>query len=415
MKIAYLVNQYPKTSHSFIRREIAALEELGVCVARFSIRAVTDLVDESDLAEQKRTTVILHVGFVGLLAAVAAALIRHPQAFLRTFHKAVRLGYGSDRGVLYHLIYLAEACVLLGHLKRHGLTHVHAHFGTNSTTVALLCHHLGGTSYSFTVHGPEEFDKPLALRLPEKIECAGFVIAISEFGRSQLYRWCPHSCWSRIHVVHCGLDAQWLIEPSVGVSNSPRFVCIGRLCEQKGQLLLVEAAARLVSGGDKIECVLVGDGEMRRDIERLVDRYQLREHVRITGWVSNASVKEELINSRALVLASFAEGIPVAVMEAMALGRPVVSTYVSGIPELVESGRTGWLCPAGALEPLVQAIREVIYCSPQELDKMGRAGWSRVREQHDAMREAQKLIELFANHKKRSDGHNTILDQGAKG
>jgi glycosyltransferase involved in cell wall biosynthesis len=170
---------------------------------------------------------------------------------------------------------------------------------------------------------------------------------------------------------------------------------VGRLCEQKGQLLLVKAAARLISRGSKVEIVLVGDGEMRPDIEALIAKHRLEGSIRITGWASGEQVREEILAARALVLPSFAEGLPVVIMEALALGRPVVSTFIAGIPELVRPGACGWLVPAGSVEALEGAMEEVLDASPVALSQMGREGRARVRELHDVAASAEKLFALF--------------------
>jgi len=161
------------------------------------------------------------------------------------------------------------------------------------------------------------------------------VVAISSFGRSQLYRWIPYTDWPKVEVVHCGLEAVFHAGAARAVPSAPRLVCVGRLCEQKGQLLLVRAVAQLAAEGVALELVLAGDGEMRAEIEALITRHGLQAMVRITGWISSDQVREELLAARALTLPSFAEGLPVVVMEAMALRRPVLTTYVAGIAELV--------------------------------------------------------------------------------
>jgi len=394
--IAYLINQYPQPSQSFIRREIAALDEHGLTIARFTLRKMEGpLVDEADKSEQRRTRAVLGVGALGLIGAMTKVLFTRPLAWLRTLRLAWRIGKRSDRGRLLHLVYFAEACVLLGWLRAAKARHLHAHFGTNSTTVAMLCHALGGPTYSFTAHGPEEFDKPQSLALGEKIRRAAFVIAISEYGRSQLFRWCGHEDWPKIHIVHCGVDAAFLEAGQSPIPASPRLVCIGRLCEQKGQLLLVRAVARLVAEGTPVEIVLVGDGPLRAPIEKLIAEHKLEDHVRITGWASNQLVREELLAARAMVLPSFAEGLPVVIMEALALGRPVVSTYVAGIPELVEPGVSGWLVPPGSTDALVTAMRAALAATPAQLEAMGRAGTQRVAAQHNIRTESRKLADLF--------------------
>jgi glycosyltransferase involved in cell wall biosynthesis len=396
MKIAYLVNQYPTVSHSFIRREIAGVEANGMRVARFSIRHCgSDLVDEADKLELEKTQVVLGVGIKGLLFHLLQVALTKPIRFLSTFRFSLQIGWCSDRGMFRHLAYLAEACVLLSWFSKSGIKHVHAHFGTNSTTVAMLCNALGGPPYSFTVHGPEEFDKVKAIALKEKIERSAFVVAVSSFGKSQLYRWCDRQHWSKIHVIHCGVDKIFLDQPYIPVPDQPRLVCIGRLSEQKGHLLLIEAASNLAVEGLQFKIVMVGDGILRGEIETLITQLGLEDHIEITGWASNSQVQQHILASRAMVLPSFAEGLPVAIMEALALGRPVISTYVAGIPELVEPGSCGWLVPPGSVEALTQAMRAALQLPVEKLEQMGKLGADRVAQQHDAAIEASKLVMLF--------------------
>jgi glycosyltransferase involved in cell wall biosynthesis len=396
MTIAYLVNQYPKVSHSFIRREIAGVEACGIRVARFSIRSCgSELVDEVDKRELEKTQVVLGIGKIGLLFALLRVAITRPARFLSAFWLMLQVGWHSERGVLRHFAYLAEACVLLRWFSDFGIAHVHAHFGTNSTTVAMLCRALGGPPYSFTVHGPEEFDKAEAIALTEKIKRSAFVVGVSSFGKSQLYRWCEHEQWSKIQVVHCGVDELFLTQAHIPVPDEPRLVCVGRLSEQKGHLLLLEAASRLAAEGLPFKLVFVGDGPLRPQIETLIARHGLQDHIEITGWASNNQVQQHILASRAMVLPSFAEGLPVVVMEALALGRPVISTYVAGIPELVEPGTCGWLVPPGSVESLTGAMRAALQWPVEKLEQMGRVGAERVAQQHDAAIEASKLAALF--------------------
>ncbi|NIF17803.1 glycosyltransferase [Pantoea sp. Cy-639] len=392
MRIAYFINQYPKVSHSFIRREILALQRQGFEIERIALRGWdAELQDAEDLAERDRTRYVLQGGLKGLLRPMLQVLRERPRLFGRALWLALRMGVRADRAWPYHLVYLAEACCLLQWLNAFDAEHVHAHFGTNSTEVAMLASALGGPPYSFTVHGPEEFDKPQFLHLGEKVRRAAFVVAISSYGRSQLLRWVEHAQWRKVKVVHCGLEQHFHAGYSVAVPEAPRLVCVGRLCEQKGQLLLLEAVRRLADSGIACELVLAGDGEMRGEIEALVVRHNLQDRVRITGWISGAQVREELLAARALVLPSFAEGLPVVIMEAMALRRPVLTTYVAGIPELVIPGENGWLFPAGAVEALAEAMAQCLALPQAALQRMGDAACQRVLQRHDIDTEAARL------------------------
>jgi len=256
----------------------------------------------------------------------------------------------------------------------------------------MLVRALGGPPYSFTVHGPDEFLRPIGL--DEKIRRSAFVVAISNFGRSQLFLRSRHADWPKVKIVHCGLEKSFY-EDASPTRGPPRLICVGRLCEAKGQLLLIEAAALLADEGIAFELVLVGDGPMRQEIEDLVQKCGLGARVRITGWISSSEVREEILAARALVLPSFAEGLPVVIMEAMALRRPVLSTYVAGIPELVRHGQEGWLVPAGAVKELAEAMDACLASSIDDLRRLGDAAQSRVLVRHCADTEAGKLAELF--------------------
>jgi colanic acid/amylovoran biosynthesis glycosyltransferase len=395
MKVAYLVNYYPKVSHTFIRREILALEALGYEVERYAVRRVEEaIVDEADQRELEKTRIIIDVGAVNALLATLGTLAKSPGRFIDTLALTVKIGVGSERGLLRNFAYFVEACILQGWLEKSGAQHVHSHFGTNATAVAMLTNALGGPGYSFTTHGPEEFDKPLQISLREKLERSRFAVAISSFGRSQLLRNIEYPHWSKVQVVRCGLDESFLAGSSTPVTDRPRLVNVGRLSGQKGQILLLEAFAGVVAKRPDAELVLVGDGEMRQEIEAAIARLGIQKNVRITGWAKNSQVRQELEEARCLVLPSFAEGLPVVIMEALALGRPVLTTYVAGIPELV-SRECGWLVPAGAIEPLTQAMLEVLDASPAELTKLGAEGQKRVRAMHSAVTESTRLGELF--------------------
>jgi glycosyltransferase involved in cell wall biosynthesis len=395
--VAYVINRYPKVSHTFIRREIRALERRGIEVHRYASRGWVDAAaDPADEQERAATRYLLRGGFAALLFALVRRAVTHPASFCRAFGVTCRLSRGSDRPWVVHVAYLAQACRLVAWLCDAGVRHVHAHFGTNPPEVAWLAHLLGGPRFSFTVHGPEEFDKPEALHLREKISAAAFVVAVSSYGRSQLMRWSDAADWGRLHVVHCGLDAEFHDADASEPPELRRIVCVGRLCEQKGQLLLLEAFARIVASGFPAELVLAGDGEMRADIEASIEARRLRHCVRVTGWISGEAVRAEIAAARALVLPSFAEGLPVVIMEAMALRRPVISTYVAGIPELVRDGREGWLVPAGDVDALAAAMQACLDASPASLAIVGAAAQARVRARHDIEREAGRLADLFS-------------------
>ena len=396
MQISYLINQYPKVSHSFIRREILALERQGFNVQRIALRGWNEhIVDLEDLTEQKKTHYILQQGLLSLAFALLKTFFTKPKSFFTTLILALKMADKSEKYLPYHLVYLAEACKLCLWLKTHQSQHLHAHFGTNSAEIAMLAGKLSGIPYSFTVHGPEEFDRPQALGLNTTISQAKFVVAISSFGRSQLYRWADFADWRKIKIVHCGLEPSFYNVPAKPIVNAPRLVCVGRLCEQKGQMLLMEAAKKLHDAGIEFELILAGDGEMRTKIETLITKYALQNQIKITGWISSQQVREHILASQVLVLPSFAEGLPVVIMEAMSLRRPVISTYIAGIPELVEHAENGWLCVAGDVDDLTRTMREALATPADRLQKMGDAAFERVTVRHNIDVEAAKLAKYI--------------------
>jgi glycosyltransferase involved in cell wall biosynthesis len=341
VKVAYFVNQYPQPSHSFIRREMRELEAHGWTVKRFTIRPTKGrLVDPDDLDEQSKTRSILASGKGNILKAVLAAMTASPSRFWGAIKLAKKVAKPSGRGLAIHLMYLAEACVLLKWLREENIKHVHAHFGTNSTTVVMLMNALGGPTYSFTTHGPDEYDSPVALSLGEKIRRSAFAVGITNFGRSQLYRWVGHEHWDKIKIIHCGVDAGFLKLPPAPLPSEPRLVNVGRLSAAKGQLLLVQAAALLKKDGRPFQIDIIGDGDLRPALEKLVAELDVGQHVNLLGLRSSLEVRQAIDNSRAMVMPSFAEGLPVVIMEALSRHRPVISTAIAGIPDLVRQGQT---------------------------------------------------------------------------
>jgi glycosyltransferase involved in cell wall biosynthesis len=397
LKIAYFINQYPKVSHTFIRREIAALERLGLPISRYAIRGWdAEVQGEEDRGERERTRHLLAAGLWPVIWSAARRLAMHPVLGWRALRCAWGLSRGSQRAWPFHLFSVAEACLLLDWLQADRVEHVHAHFGTNSAEIVRLARLLGGPPYSFTVHGPEEFDQPQGLHLATKVHGAEFVVAISAFGRSQLLRWLPSAEASKVEVVHCGLETGFFTDPAaLTASHAMRLVCIGRLSPDKAPLTLIPAVAQLLAEGLRFGLVLVGDGELRPELERAIAVHGLQGQVRITGWLDSAGVRRELLAARALVLPSFAEGLPVVLMEAMAVGRPVVASRIAGIPELVRDGVDGWLFTPGSPEALVNALRDAIYAGSAQLGQMGRSGLDRVRERHDIDVSAGQLKALF--------------------
>jgi colanic acid/amylovoran biosynthesis glycosyltransferase len=391
-KVAYLVNVYPKISHSFIRTEIDALERLGVKVSRFTIRRTPeDFSDPADRIEAARTMSLLDGNWRKLAGAVLRNFLKRPGKAYSALARSLRQADSRVRAVAY----FAEAAALADQMEKQSIRHVHVHFGTNPVAVARLAARLSGISYSFTAHGPDEFDAPLALDLPGKIADAAFVAGVSSFGRSQLMRWSHPAHWSRIQVVRCAVARHFLQEDVTDHTGleSRTLICVARLSAQKGLPLLVAAAAR-VAGSHDFTIDIVGDGDGRAVLEEQVDRLNLKGRIRLLGWRSSEDVRKLLVASRALVLPSFAEGLPVVLMEALALGRPAVSTAVAGIPELLDA-ENGWLVPSGSVDALAEAMTAVLDAPRELLEAMGQAGRRRVLAAHHPDINARELEALL--------------------
>jgi colanic acid/amylovoran biosynthesis glycosyltransferase len=394
--IVYLINQYPAVTHTFIKREVLALERRGIEVIRVAARAGSNLVDPGDKDETRRTTYLLRRP-LGLLKALIGFLILRPHRFAAALATTFRLMRMSDRGPVLHILYLIEACGVAALVRETGATHIHAHFGTNPAEVALLASKLCKVTYSFTVHGYDEYDKPQFIGLRDKIHDAAFVVAVSYYGRSQLFRWSDDVDRAKIKVVRCGIEERFHDGADEAPGEAPRFLCVGRLCREKGQDVLVRAAGLMAAAGHAFEVAIVGDGEGRAELEGLIRDLGLSGTVRILGWRSSAEVRREMIGARALVVPSLAENLPVVIMEAMALRRPVIASQLAGIPELVIPGENGWLTPASSVEALAAAMTACLMACGDELRAMGQRGRDRVLTNHHVDHEAAVLAGLFAD------------------
>jgi glycosyltransferase involved in cell wall biosynthesis len=398
--IGYLTSLYARVGDTFIRREVVQLRRLGHTVHTFSIRKPDpdELVTEEIRREHAGTEYVLAAGIGALTLAVLRQAVTSPKKFLTAVGLVLHtVPPGIEKRWTRRLAYLLEAAYLAERLAAKGVQHLHNHIGENSAVVAMLAAMFRGIPYSLTIHGPGEFDRPTLLALDEKIRRAAFVVTISQFTRSQLLRWADYRDWSKIHVVYAGVSPVHLGHGPAPIPETLRLVNIGRIVEQKGQAILVHAAARLLERGHDFEIVIVSDGPMRGEIERLIDQFGLQGRVRLTGYLDDQGVFDEILAARALVLPSFAEGLPSVLLEAMALGRPVITTAIAAHSELIEPGSTGWLIPAGAVEPLADAMAEALTAEPAELEQMGRACAARVAEQHDPETAAEKLRDLFCH------------------
>lgn len=415
MQLAYLTTEYPKASHTFVRRELRALEDLGHDILRVSVRGCDAVVDPADLEEAQQTEILLGKDKLPLITGFLKTLVFSPGKLARAVRMTIAMWSCSNRNWIRHMAYLVEATRFYQLSKRHGVEHVHVHFGKNAADVARLAKCMGGPTYSMAIHGPGEFDAPVGYSLGAKVEDSEFTAAISHYGTAQLRRWVRHQHWNKLNVIRCTISDEFLSQRQPLENDTNQFVCIGRLTPQKGQLLLIEAVALLAQQGVDVQLVLAGDGEIRDVLEQRIRTLGIQEQITITGWIGESEVRRHLLESRAMVLPSFAEGLPVAIMESLALGRPVISTCITGIPELLRDGANGWMITAGCVEDIARAMKEAVETPLSRINEMGVTGNARVKEQHLAQTEAAKLESLLLEHvapkKQTASGARSVCPQ----
>lgn len=361
MKLGYLTSQYPATSHTFIRREVTALRSRGLDLQTYSIRAPAkaELIAEEDRREFSTTFTVLDRGLGEFAVAHISALASHPVRYLRTFAKALRHRPPGLRAFLLAIAHFGESILLARRLRQDGITHLHNHFANSAATVGLLASSHVGLPWSFTMHGISELDYPAGLMLPEKIGAATFVACVSWFGRSQAMRMVPPREWQKLRVVRCGLEMDRLARRSRPPEAGVRFICVGRLSPEKGQTGLLEVFARLAKERPNVRLDLVGDGPDSDELRQFVAKLGLSDTVAFLGRLPEEATLKEIAEADVLVLPSFMEGLPVVLMEAMAMGVPVISSRVAGIPELVRDGENGLLFTPSHWDELLHCLERM--------------------------------------------------------
>lgn len=341
-RVAYLVSEYPAASHTFIRREIAALRRRGIDIVPFSVRrSALPPLDDGVLVEH-----ILGRPFYVYFWALFTALCRRPYRFLSAWRLALIHRQAGLRGLLWSQFHFLEAMLLAQLLRRIGAGRVHSHFANSGATVGMLAANFLGLPWSLTLHGISETDHPAGGMLPGKILRADFVACASWFMRAQAMRVVDQQHWANITVVRCGIDHSALPPslPDGGTGDHiTHFICIGRLSAEKGYSGLLNSFAALIAGGTRAKLTIVGEGPLRRQIEDTIGELALTGQVRLLGALPEQATLNEIARADVLVLPSLMEGLPVVLMEAMALGKPVIASCVAGIPELVHDGVTGLL------------------------------------------------------------------------
>jgi glycosyltransferase involved in cell wall biosynthesis len=395
-RLAYVISEYPKVSHTFVMREVAALRDLGAAVDTISIRrtAEDDLLSEADRRAATETYSILPVELRVLLRSHLRSVLRRPDRYFMTLALSFAAGPAGVRNRLWQLFYFAEAVVLAEHLRLMGTTHLHAHFVNVACTVTMLAARLLDRPWSFTMHGPLEFDNVDHYGIPAKLQRADFVACISDYCRAQLMRLVEPEHWARLHVIHCGVVPEAYGTPDAKDRDGPvEIVSVGRLAPMKGFDVLIDAAAELVRRGKRVHVTLIGDGPERRRLEERARRHLPDGVLTIAGALNAEQVTRSLESADLFCLPSFAEGVPVVLMEAMAARLPVVATAVMGVPELVQ-GDAGILVPPGRADALADALNSFVDDRGLRT-KAGEAGRAVVVEHFDVRDAAAALLGHF--------------------
>jgi glycosyltransferase involved in cell wall biosynthesis len=395
LRLAYLISQYPATSHTFISREVAALRRLGVKLDTFSIRAPSssELEDEAIREEAQVTFIVLKQPTTSFLAAHLGTLFTRPGRYFSTLAAAFRHRVPGARPFAFAFVYFAEAVLLARELRRRGITHVHNHFANSGAIVGHLAARLLGIPWSFTMHGISETDYPAGLLLGKKVEAADFVACVSYFGRAQAMRVVSPDHWNKLHVVRCGLPLAALPKHAAK-SRAHQIIAVGRLSPEKGQAGLLEAFAFALNSCPGVELVLVGDGPESGRLRRIADDLGISEHVRFVGRLGEQETLQWIAEADILVVSSFMEGLPIVLIEAMAMGTAVIASRVAGIPELIIDGQSGLLFTPSNWNELATSIRRLVGDDALRENLVERARES-AADEFNIDKSAEQLRELF--------------------
>jgi glycosyltransferase involved in cell wall biosynthesis len=398
VRLAYLVSRYPAVSHTFILREVLSLREHGIEIEVASINPPdrpTENLTKEERDEAAKTFCVKKAGVAGALIAQARIFTQKPVCYLRGLAFAIRLGGSDPAKVAMSLFYFVEAAMIAHWMQRKAMDHLHVHFATPAATVALILARMCPIRFSLTVHGPDEFYDVPGYHLTQKVESASFICAIGLYARSQLMKVSPVQHWDKIEISPLGVDSECFTpRPFRAAPELFEVLCVGRLVAAKGQHILLRAMHEMARAGYKVLVRFVGDGPDRKALESEAARLGIAQYVRFEGAVNQDRIREFYRTADVFALASFAEGIPVVLMEAMAMEVPCVTTWITGVPELIRHEVDGLLVAPSDAAGLAQAISRMI--GDDDLRKrLGEAGRQRVREKFDLDRNVRHLAEIF--------------------
>ena len=389
-RVAYLISEYPAHSHTFIRREIEALRARGLVILPISVR-------RGRCGDGEEVPSILGTSLPQALFRASHMLLTRPWRGAQTWVLAQRHRALGFRGLVWAQFHFVEALVLAAMLNRAGANRLHSHFANSGATVGMLAANLLQKPWSLTLHGISETDPPAGSLLQAKIERADFVACASWFMRAQGMRVVGPEHWPKMHVVRCGVDLARLSSAVQPQPNAPiRFVTVGRIAAEKGYPGLLEGLKAVIDAGIDAELTIIGDGPLRKTLEREILSRGLQERVLMRGALPEDEAIGAIAASDIFVLASLMEGLPVVLMEAMALSKPVIAACVAGIPELVRENENGLLFRPGDWSHLSVLMLSL---ARDPILRMRLSGGSRQRieNEYDINRAVEPLIALFGH------------------
>jgi len=392
--IAYLVSLYPAPSHTFIRREVSELRRNGLNIKTFSIRQPLqqEILSKDDEQEFNSTWYLLPVSPILLLKTHLLSLIKSPLRYISTLklaflHRVPGLS-------LYPLFYFAEAIYLSEQLKKAKIIHLHNHFAQAGAIVGMLSAHYLNISWSFTVHGTSEFDGAAGVLLNDKMKAAKFVACVSYFGRAQVMRICNPIYWSKLFISRCGVDITSMPVKQAKIEQKNkkiRLICVARLSPEKGIIGLLNSFFNALQQNNKLQLTIIGEGPEHFIIEQEISKLGIKENCKLLGRASEKQVFDELLLNDIFILSSFMEGLPVVIMEALAIGIPVIAPAVAGIPELIKHNCSGLLFSPSNWDELSQHILNL--SNNKELRiKLAIEGNKRVKQEFDIRQAVKPLL-----------------------
>jgi colanic acid/amylovoran biosynthesis glycosyltransferase len=405
-RIAYLLSQYPAISHTFFLNEVLLLRERGFSIETASINSIHPPAGgfpEDETREAARTFYIKETPKAAILRILLGTLLRRPSVMGRGLSAALALRPWDLPGMAYSIFYLVEAILLGDWMLRKGCTHLHVHFGGSVATVGMLTSIAWEIPYSLTIHGPEEFYDVGPSFLEKKLRQAKFVTCISDFCRSQLCKIAPVESWGKFEVCQLGVRTTVFTPPPATTRETLHLISVGRLHPAKGQMILLGAFRELLDRGLKVRLSIVGDGDGRRSLEEFIKTHRMKDSVTLHGALSHPATRALLGTADLFVLPSFAEGVPVALMEAMSMQIACISTFVAGIPELIEPETQGLLVPPSSQTHLTEAMASLI-TDPSRRMALATAGREKVLSSYDLYTNIGKLTAVFERHGLRGSG-----------